>query len=109
MRQETAAMFRILLVVAFALPAPANAASCADMVSQAEAWLADHPNVVGTEPQTVGAQLDHQPTRESVAKAKTESRDHLAASLAHAKAMQAAGDEAGCRKSFDAVAWMLKP
>jgi hypothetical protein len=102
-------MLRFFLFAALALPAPAYAATCAEMVTQAEARLADHPNVVGTEPQTIGAQLDHQPTRESVAKAKMESRDHLAASLAHAKAMQAAGDEAGCLKSFDAVAWMLKP
>ena len=101
---------RLLLVLAaLALPAPAFAASCADMVSQAEAYLAAHPDKAGTRPQTVDAQLQHQPTRESVAKAKMDSRDHLAASLSNARAMQAAGDEAGCRKSFSAVAWMLRP
>jgi len=102
-------MIRLALLAALALPAPANAASCADMVSQAEAYLAAHPEKAGTRPQTVGAQLQHQPTRESVSKAKMDSRDHLAASLSSAKAMQAAGNEAGCRKSFSAVAWMLKP
>ena len=102
-------MFRLLLIAALALPAPALAASCADMVSQAESYLAAHPDKAGTRPQTVDAQLQHQPTRESVAKAKMDSRDHLAAALANAKAMQTAGDEAGCRKSFAAVAWMLKP
>jgi hypothetical protein len=102
-------MFRLVLIAAFALPAPAFAASCADMVSHAESFLAAHPDKAGTRPQTIGAQLEHQPTRDSVAKAKMDSRDHLAASLERAKAMQAAGDEAGCRKSFDAVAWMLKP
>ncbi len=102
-------MFRLVLIAALALPAPAFAASCAEMVSQAEAFLAAHPDTAGTRPQTIDAQLNHQPTRDSVAKAKMSSRDHLAASLANAKAMQTAGDEAGCRKSFDAVAWMLKP
>jgi len=102
-------MFRLALLAAFALPAPAIAASCADMVSKAEVYLAAHPDKAGTRPQTVDAQLQHQPTRDSVAKARMDSRDHLAAALSNAKAMQAAGDEAGCRKSFDAVAWMLKP
>ena len=102
-------MFRLALLVALALPAPAFAANCADMVSKAEAYLAAHPDKAGTRPQTVDAQLQHQPTRDSVAKARMDSRDHLAASLSNAKAMQAAGDEAGCRKAFDAVAWMLKP
>ncbi len=102
-------MFRLALIAALALPSPAFAASCAAMVSQAEVWLASHPDKVGTGPQTIAAQLNHQPTRDSVAKARMQSRDHLAASLDRAKAMQAAGDEAGCRKSFAAVAWMLKP
>ena len=102
-------MFRFALVAAFALPVPAYAASCADMVRQAEAYLAAHPEKAGTAPQTVDAQLQHQPTSRSVAKAKMNSRDHLAASLANAKAMQTVGDEAGCRASFATVAWMLKP
>jgi hypothetical protein len=102
-------MFRLCLIAALALPAPALAASCSDMVSQAETWLAAHPDKAGTGRQTVDAQLQHQPTRESVTHAKMDSRGHLAASLTKANAMQAAGDEAGCAKSFAAVAWMLKP
>ena len=102
-------MFRLVLIAALAAPVPALSASCADMVSRAESYLAAHPDKAGTAPQTVGAQLQHQPTRDSVAKAKMDSRDHLAASLSNAKAMQAAGDEAGCARSFAAVAWMLKP
>ena len=98
----------LLAALAFALPAPALAASCADMVAGAEAYLAAHPDKAGTRPQTVDAQLQHQPTPKSVAKAKMSSREHLADSLARAKAMQAAGDEAGCQKSFSEVAWMLR-
>ena len=79
------------------------------MVAGLERYLAAHPGQAGTRPQTRAAQLMHQPTAESVAKAKMESRDNLTALLAKAKAEHAAGDEQGCRKTLGDVEWMLKP
>jgi hypothetical protein len=89
-----------------ALAAPS---SCADRVSGLQSYLNAHPDASGTARQTKDAQLMHQPTRESVAKAKQESRENLVAMLAKAKAEQGAGDDKGCRATLAGVAWMLKP
>ena len=103
-------MFKLSLVLLAALlpPLPALAASCDQMVSGLETYIAEHPAQAGTRPQTKDAQLQHQPTRESVAKAKMESHDNLVALLAKAKAEQAAGDGEGCRKTLGYIKWMLK-
>ena len=63
---------------------------------------------IGALPQTTAAQLMHQPTRESVAKAKMASREHIVSLLAKAKKQQAAGNERGCRATLDEVRWMLQ-
>jgi hypothetical protein len=102
-------MFRLVLLAALALPAPALAASCPQMVAGLERYLAAHPGQTGTRPQTQAAQLMHQPTAESVAKAKMESRDNLSVLLAKARAEHATGDEQGCRKTLGDVERMLKP
>ena len=102
-------MFRLVLLAALALPAQAFAASCPQMVAGLEHYLGAHPDLAGTRPQTEAAQLMHQPTAESVAKAKMESRDNLSALLAKGKAEHLAGDEQACRKTLGYVEWMLKP
>ena len=90
-------------------PAPAAPrAACGDMIASLSAYVDAHPDSVGTRPQTKDAQLMHQPTRASVAKAKMESHDNLVALLAKAKSEQAAGDEKGCRHTLGYVEWMLK-
>ncbi len=83
--------------------------SCADMVSGLQSYLSAHPQASGTRRQTKDAQLMHQPTRDSVAKAKQDSRENLVAMLAKAKAQQSAGDAEGCHATLAGVAWMLKP
>jgi hypothetical protein len=96
----------IALVAGAAQAAPI--ASCGEMVSHLDAYLMAHPNATGDLRQTVDAQLMHQPTRESVEKAKMESRDHLVELLASAKAHQAAGEERKCRSTLAEVKWMLQ-
>ena len=50
-------------------------ATCGQMVGDLQSYLDAHPGVSGTRKQTKDAQLMHQPTQHSVAKAKMESRD----------------------------------
>jgi hypothetical protein len=89
-------------------PVAASAATCPQMVAGLQSYLAQHPAQAGTRPQTHAAQLNHQPTRASLAKAKAESHDNLVALLAKAQAEQAAGDAQACRKTLGYVEWMLK-
>jgi hypothetical protein len=100
-----------VLVVALAASAAQAApnASCDEMVARLDAFLKVHKGVTGALPQTVGAQLMHQPTRQSVAQAKQESREHVVALLARAKAQQSAGEAQKCRATLAEVEWMLQP
>jgi hypothetical protein len=100
----------IVLVVALAAGAAQAApnASCDEMVAQLDAFLKAHPGATGVLPQTVGAQLMHQPTRESIARAKQESREHVVDLLAKAKAQQSAGQAQQCRATLAEVEWMLQ-
>jgi len=106
-------MSRFILAVVVALvPAAAFAAPperCTAMVADVRAWLDAHPHVSGTQRQTVAAQLMHQPTALSVAKAKMESRDHIVELLGDAQAKQRSGDMAGCEATLDEVERMLRP
>ena len=97
------------LALLAATPASAAMNSCDDMVGGLDAFLKAHPTATGVLPQTTAAQLMHQPTRDFVAKAEKESRQHVVGLLAKAKAQQAAGDERGCRATLAEVKWMLQP
>jgi hypothetical protein len=100
-----------VLVVALAASAAQAApdASCDETVARLDAFLKAHPGATGVLPQTVGAQLMHQPTRESIARAKQESREHVVDLLAKAKAQQSAGQAQRCRATLAEVEWMLQP
>ncbi len=87
----------------------APGATCGQMVDDLQSYLDAHPQVSGTRKQTKDAQLMHQPTQRSVAKAKMQSRDNLVALLAKAKAQQSAGDDVGCRSTLADVERMLRP
>ena len=87
----------------------APGATCGQMVGDLQAYLDTHPQVTGTRKQTKDAQLMHQPTERSVAKAKMQSRDNLVALLAKAKSQQNEGDDVGCRSTLADVERMLKP
>jgi hypothetical protein len=100
-----------VLVVTLAASAAQAApnASCDEMVARLDAFLKAHPGATGVLPQTVDAQLMHQPTRQSVERAKQESREHVVGLLAKAKAQQSAGEAQKCRATLAEVEWMLQP
>lgn len=107
-------MLRIALaaLIGAAIAGGARAAppgSCDDMVARFDAYLKTHPNATGALPQTVGAQLMHQPTTAAIAAAKKKGRAHLEDLLDKAKAEQKAHDESACQATLSEVRWMLKP
>ena len=92
-----------------AAPAAAGTVECRAMISEVHAWLEAHPNVSGTQRQSVAAQLQRQPTAASVAKARMESRDHIVELLGEAEMRQRSGDMAGCEALLSDVRRMLRP
>jgi hypothetical protein len=77
----------------------AHAGACADQIAQlrqATRRSAADPAARPTAPQSIGAQLHHQPTPESVGKGETYAQLTFAADLAQAEAQDALGNEAEC-------------
>ena len=97
-------------VVAFsALGGPASAGSCGGQIAQFEQTLAQDPHAVGTAPQTVDAQLEHQPTPASIAQAKANARGNVASALDEAKALDAQGRDAECMAALERARLLLHP
>jgi hypothetical protein len=84
--------------------AAASAGFCAGEVAEFRGSLPHdkngEPAFVGTAPQTIGAQLGHQPTRESVEHAKKQAQIRIAGFLAQAEALDAEGKRSECRDAF---------
>jgi hypothetical protein len=77
----------------------AHAGPCADEIAQLEKALlqsGSNPAAGPTAPQSIGAQLRHQPTPDSVRRAEVDSRAGLDAILSRAKALDAEGKTAEC-------------
>ncbi|MDE1973751.1 MAG: hypothetical protein KGK33_15835 [Hyphomicrobiales bacterium] len=87
-------------VVARAGPCTADIDQTERRIHQAQA--AGDPGQVGAPsgPQSVGAQLHHQPTPSSVDGAETKARDAAAAAIERARAADAAGDAAACERAL---------
>lgn len=82
---------------------PAHAGPCTGAISRFETAL--HPSaatrdLVPTAPQTIGAQLGHQPTAASVGRADKRARAGFDAVLARAKRLDAQNDGA-CTQALD--------
>jgi hypothetical protein len=90
----------ITLVVCIALGlgvTSAHAGPCGDEIAQLEKALSESNPAAGpTASQSIGAQLRHQPTPESVRRAEVHSRAGLDAILTRAKALDAEGKTAEC-------------
>lgn len=99
--------------LAQAVPAaPAHAGTCRDEIEQvqqaAQASLSN-PGVGPSAPQTLGAQLGHQPTPASIARAEGQARERFESILAHAKALDAAGQQSQCLQAAAEAKDMLAP
>ena len=88
---------------------PASAGPCADQIAEFEQFLQEHPGAVGTAPQSVGAQLEHQPTPASIERAKQNARTEIATVLAQAKVLDAEGKQNECVDALANARLLLNP
>ena len=84
----------------------ARAGPCSEDIAQFEAAIrqsAGNPNAGLTAPQSVAAQLDHQPTPASLKRAQKRLQSTFSATMARAKRLDAMGDSAGCSRALSAA------
>jgi hypothetical protein len=92
-------------VICLSVPA-AQAGPCSGDIAQFEAAIrqsAGNPNAGLTAAQSVGAQIDRQPTAESVQQAEARLQAQFAATMARAKRLDARGDRTGCARALSAA------
>ena len=81
----------------------AQAGPCSENIAQFEAAIrqsAGNPNAGLTAPQSVGAQLDRQPTPDSLKQAQERLQSKFSATMARAKRLNAKGDRPGCTRAL---------
>jgi hypothetical protein len=81
----------------------AHAGPCSEAIAQFEQAVrqsATNPGAGPVAPQSIGAQLGHEPTPASIMRAKARTRAAFAAALARAKRLDAQGDRARCTKAL---------
>ena len=84
----------------------AQAGPCSEDIAQFEAAIrqsAGNPNAGLTAPQSVGAQLDRQPTPDSLKQAQERLKSKFSATMARAKRLDAKGDRTGCTRALSAA------
>jgi hypothetical protein len=97
----------VLIVAAVCIViAPAQAGPCTTAIAQFEQAVrqsAGNPNAGPMAPQSIGAQIDRQPTPGSVKRAEARAQASFAATLARAKRFDAQGNRTGCRRALAAA------
>jgi hypothetical protein len=93
--------------------APASAGSCAAKIVQFrqslhQSEVAGAP-VVGSAPQSIDAQLEHQPTPASVERARKDAKGQILALLAQAESFDAQGRRRECRQALRRANLLLNP
>jgi hypothetical protein len=86
---------------------PAPPGACQAAIGRLETALNEalaHGRAVATAPESVGAMLHHQPTRDSVAKAQSESFRRVKDSLATARELRSAGKRSECVSMLEKIA-----
>jgi hypothetical protein len=87
----------------------AQAGPCSEDIAQFEAAVrrsAGNPNAGLTAPQSVGAQLGHQPTPESLKRAEGRLQSKFSATMNRAKRYDAQGNRLGCTRELSAAKQM---
>ena len=77
--------------------------TCSAKIAQFERAVrqsAGKPNAGPFAPQSIGAQIDRQPTPSSVKRAERRAQAQFAATLARAKRLDARGNRAGCTRAL---------
>src|SRR5438445_5396618 len=96
-----------LVTVAFSLGvASAHAVPCSTKIAQFEQAVrqsANNPNAGPMAPQSIGAQIDRQPTPGSVKRAEERAQASFDAAMARAKRLDAQGNRSGCTRALAAA------
>jgi hypothetical protein len=93
----------LMVALLFAGGVNAQAGPCTAQIAQVERYIqsaAPGPNTGPSAPQSVGAQLHHQPTPGSVEGAEGKARADGLAALDRARQADAAGDAAACKSAL---------
>lgn len=101
---DRARIFAVTVVAFFGAVAPVHAGPCTTQIAEVERYIQRSslgPATGPTAPQSIGAQLHHQPTPSSVESAENAARAAAVAALNRARAADAAGDGAACNKALD--------
>jgi hypothetical protein len=86
--------------------ASAHAGPCSAEIARFELAVrqsAGKPDVGPFAPQSIGAQIDRQPTPASIKRAEKRAQAIFAATLARAKRLDARGNRAGCTRALTAA------
>jgi cyanate permease len=93
--------------------AAASAGPCAGEIADFRSSLSRDKNgdltFVPAAPQTIGAQLAHQPTRQSVERAKKQAQAQLLTVVAQAEALDSEGKQGECRNALAKAKLLLNP
>jgi hypothetical protein len=113
-RMSRSSPFALLVAVASTLgAAPASAGTCAAEIAQFRQTLhqieAGGTAVVGSAPQSLDAQLEHQPTPASVERAKKSAKAQILALLAQAGSFDAQGRRRECQQALARASLLLNP
>jgi len=84
--------------------AGAQAGPCTAQIAEVDRYIeraARNPTTGPTAPQSIGAQLHHQPTPSSVASALSAARANSATALDRARKADAEGNEAACMRAVE--------
>jgi hypothetical protein len=102
-RRIAAAFFMAYLGLSVSL---AHAGPCTGEMAQFELAVrqsAGKPDAGPFAPQSIGAQIDRQPTPASIKRAEKRAQAIFAATLARAKRLDAGGNRAGCTQALSAA------
>jgi hypothetical protein len=101
----------VLALALLAAVAPAGAGPCGQQVAAFRKSLPIEKmrGPVGSAPQSLGAQLEHQPTPQSVARAQQDAESELSKVLKRAAAFDAEGKEGECRDAFARAKLLANP
>ena len=112
----TRKVYGALGIIALASPlciATASAGPCAGEIADFRSSLSrdknGDPTFIGTAPQSIGAQLEHQPTRESVEHAKKQAQAQILMVVTQAEALDSAGKQSECRNALAKAKLLLNP
>jgi hypothetical protein len=98
-------IYKVLIVgtIMWLSVASAYSGPCSNEIAQFESAVrqsASNPNAGPTLPQSVGAQIDRQPTPGAMKRAEKQAQRMFESTLARAKRLDARGDLAGCTRAL---------